>query len=86
MLGNRINEAMRARGLNKVELAELSGLSQPMVTLITTGKTKDPGISKVVAISKALQVPIDLIVSDTPPDNELKDYIETHYEFIRLDK
>lgn len=85
MLHERITAAMRARGLNKSELAELSGLSQPMITYITTGQTRDPGISKVVAITKALNVPIDVLIDESVvPDDELEEYVRTEYAVVEV--
>lgn len=85
MLANRIMAAMRARGMSKKELAAAAGISPQVITYITLGQTKDPGISKVVAITKALNVPIDVLIDESVvSDDELEEYVRTEYAYVEV--
>ena len=75
MLSERLKTVMALRGMNQVELAKKAGLSQQMVSLIVNGKTPDPGVSKVIKICQALDVPFDLIVLEDIAIEDIKNHI-----------
>lgn len=55
----RLNEVMKARGLNQVDLSEVAGLSSAQANHLVGGRTKDPKLSTAVKIAKALNVSLD---------------------------
>ncbi len=62
-LGDRVRRARRARGLTQEALAEALSLSVAYVSLIERGG-RNPPFTTVVAIARALQVPIAEICAD----------------------
>jgi transcriptional regulator with XRE-family HTH domain len=62
-LGDRIREQRRSRGLTQEALAESLDLSVAYVSLIERGG-RNPPYTTVVAISRALGVPMSRIVVD----------------------
>ncbi|WP_170565466.1 helix-turn-helix domain-containing protein [Ruegeria atlantica] len=53
ILGAAIRELRKEKGLNQTQLAELSGISLPTVSLVETGKT-NPTLDVIDAMAKAL--------------------------------
>jgi transcriptional regulator with XRE-family HTH domain len=62
-LGERVREQRRSRGLTQEALAEALDLSVAYVSLIERGG-RNPPYTTVVAIARALGVPIARIVTD----------------------
>lgn len=82
--GRRIREARAGQGLSLEQLARLTGISAPALSLIETGK-RDPRLTTLKRISAALRVPITALIADgvsapprssTPPSEgyDLGDY------------
>lgn len=61
-LASRINEAMEKRDMTQADLARKSGLTTANIAYIVNGKTKDPRISSVIAIAKALDVTLSYLL------------------------
>ncbi len=47
------------RNLSQQELSRLSGVSQATISLIETGKKRDPRIGTLLPLSRVLDVPVD---------------------------
>lgn len=63
--GKRIRETRAAAGLSLEQLARLTGISAPALSLIETGK-RDPRLTTLNRIAGALRVPIaSLIAANT---------------------
>ncbi len=62
-LGDRVRRTRRSRGLTQEALAEALSLSVAYVSLIERGG-RNPPFTTVVAIARALQVPIAEICAD----------------------
>jgi len=62
-LGERVREERRARGLTQESLAESLDLSVAYVSLIERGG-RNPPYTTVVAIARALGVPMSRLVAD----------------------
>ena len=54
----------RKRGLNQRELAERSGVPQPMISMIERGDTPNPGIITLHKLATALKCTVDDLVTD----------------------
>lgn len=63
-LAERINIAMNERGMTQADIARKTGLSTAIVAQIVTGRTADPGFTKVVKIAKALDVSLNFLAGD----------------------
>ena len=63
-LAERINAAMEERGMTQADVARRTGLSTAIVAQICTGRTADPGFTKVVKIAKALDVSLNYLAGD----------------------
>ena len=63
-LAERINAAMEERGMTQADVARKTGLSTAIVAQICTGRTTDPGFTKVVKIAKALDVSLNYLAGD----------------------
>ena len=61
--GRRIRETRTAQGLSLEQLARLTGISAPALSLIETGK-RDPRLTTLKRIAEALRVPITALIAD----------------------
>jgi len=64
-VGSRIRKAREERGLNLHELARLSGISAPALSLIETGK-RDLRVTSLCRIADALRIAAGDLVEDRP--------------------
>ena len=65
--GRRIREERTEQALSLEQLARLTGISAPALSLIETGK-RDPRLTTLVRIAAALRVPIAALVADKSTD------------------
>lgn len=80
-IGNRIRLLRSEQGRTLKELAERTGVSPSMLSLVERGKTS-PSIGTLVAISSALGVHMsDLLVDDEEPVQELVSRRKDQYSF-----
>lgn len=63
-LSGRLVKAMEKRDMTQADIARKSGLSTAVIAQIVTGRTADPGFTKVVKIAKALDVPLNYLAGD----------------------
>jgi transcriptional regulator with XRE-family HTH domain len=61
--GHRIRETRAAQGLSLEQLARLTGISGPALSLIETGK-RDPRLTTLKRIADALRVPLAALIAD----------------------
>ena len=61
-LGDRIRQARLRYGMSQAELARRIGISGTALNQIESGKTPDPGVSRVVAIAAVLRVSTDSLL------------------------
>ncbi|MCC5966802.1 MAG: helix-turn-helix transcriptional regulator [Natronohydrobacter sp.] len=61
--GHRIRETRAAQGLSLEQLARLTGISAPALSLIETGK-RDPRLTTLNRIADALRVPIAALTAN----------------------
>lgn len=61
-LATRIQKRMDELGMTQADLARKTGLTTANVAYIVNGKTKDPRLSSVVVIAKALGMSLDELV------------------------
>lgn len=61
--GRRIREARAGQGLSLEQLARLTGISAPALSLIETGK-RDPRLTTLNRIADALRVPLAALIAD----------------------
>lgn len=60
-----VEEYRRRRKLNQAQLSKISGVPQPMISMIETGSVPNPTISTVYRLASALKCTVDdLIVED----------------------
>lgn len=67
--GRRIRETRTAQGLSLEQLARLTGISAPALSLIETGK-RDPRLTTLKRIADALRAPLTTLIADegrSPP-------------------
>ena len=62
-VGHRIRATRTAKGLSLEQLARLTGISAPAVSLIETGK-RDPRLTMLKQIADALRAPLATIIAD----------------------
>lgn len=62
-VGHRIRETRAAQGLSLEQLARLTGISGPALSLIETGK-RDPRLTTMKRIADALRVPLAKLIAD----------------------
>ena len=61
-LGDRIRKARKRYGMSQAELARRIGVSKQALYQIESGKTPDPGVSRIIGIACILGVSIDDLV------------------------
>jgi transcriptional regulator with XRE-family HTH domain len=64
-LGSRIRQARERYGMSQVELARRIGVSATALNQIESGKTADPGVSRIVKIAEILGVSTDYLLQRT---------------------
>ena len=62
-VGHRVRETRAGQGLSLEQLARLSGISAPALSLIETGK-RDPRLTTLKQIADALRVPPATLMAD----------------------
>lgn len=67
-LGEVIGIAREVRGWTLRDLERVTGISNPLLSQIETGKVKNPGFGTVVKIARALNVSIDRLALTVPID------------------
>lgn len=70
-IGHRLRQARLARGLNLHQLARLTGISAPALSLIETGK-RDPRLTTLGKIAAALRLPLTDLLESPPGAARLK--------------
>ena len=60
-LAERIQFAMDLRGMSQADLARATGISTSNIAYIVNGTTKDPRMSNVIRIARALNVSLDYL-------------------------
>lgn len=60
-LASRIQKAMDARGMTQADLARATGMSTAQVSLIVSGKTKDPQFRSILLVADALDVSLNYL-------------------------
>ena len=65
-IGKRIRELREERGLSQREVARRAGLTPSGVGFIELGQTQQPSAKTVVAIARALNVPVEELLADAP--------------------
>jgi HTH-type transcriptional regulator, competence development regulator len=61
--GHRIRETRASQGLSLEQLARLTGISAPALSLIETGK-RDPRLTTLKRIADALRTPLAAFIAD----------------------
>lgn len=62
-VGHRIRQVRAAQGLSLEQLARLTGISAPALSLIETGK-RDPRLTTLKRVAEALRAPFATIIAD----------------------
>jgi transcriptional regulator with XRE-family HTH domain len=70
-VGRRIRAIRAERSLNLDQLARLTGISAPALSLIETGK-RDARLTTVAKIAVALRVALSSLLDDTSPSPDTK--------------
>lgn len=66
LFSERLSEVLKQRDLKQIDLCRLTGFSSAQVAHLVTGRTKDPKLSTVVIVAKALDVSIDYLAGLKP--------------------
>ena len=61
VFNQRLSKLLEDRGLNQINLCELTGLSSAQANHLVRGKTKDPKLSTACKIALALDVSLDYL-------------------------
>lgn len=69
-VGRRIRVVRTEQGLNLNELARLTGISAPALSLIETGK-RDPRLTTLARIATALRVPLSTLLEESASEVQL---------------
>ncbi|WP_050527250.1 helix-turn-helix domain-containing protein [Pseudorhodobacter aquimaris] len=70
-VGRRIRAIRAEQSLNLDQLARLTGISAPALSLIETGK-RDARLTTMAKIAAALRVSLSTLLDDTPPGPDAK--------------
>jgi len=69
-LGDRIRQARLRYGMSQAELARRIGVSSTALNQIESGKTPDPGVSRIVGIASVLGVSTDYLLLGRKGEDE----------------
>ena len=69
-LGTRIRQARLRYGMSQAELARRIGISGTALNQIESGKTPDPGVSRIVGIASVLGVSTDYLLLGRADEDE----------------
>jgi transcriptional regulator with XRE-family HTH domain len=69
-LGARIRQARLRYGMSQAELARRIGISSTALNQIESGKTPDPGVSRIVGIASVLGVSTDYLLLGPNDEDE----------------
>ena len=84
LLGKKIKDIRKKRGLAQGELAEMVGIASAHLSRLETGRYK-PGIEVLKKLGDSLQVSVDYLLSDSDEESgEVSIQDETFAERIRL--
>jgi transcriptional regulator with XRE-family HTH domain len=61
-LSTMVKELRTKRGLSQRELAKLAGITDPYITLLETGQRKNPSLTVLKKLAKALHVPVTTLL------------------------
>lgn len=70
--GLALKLARIARGLNQQQLAEISGVSQSLITKIENGRVRNPRPFIRISLAHALKLPPEIFVSEDDMESERK--------------
>ena len=70
-VGRRIRAIRAEQSLNLDQLARLTGISAPALSLIETGK-RDARLTTVAKIAAALRVPLSTLLDETSPGQDTR--------------
>ncbi len=63
VISNNLNALIKERGINARKLSLASGVSQPRISDILRGRTKNPQILTMARLAKSLDVTIDELIT-----------------------
>lgn len=70
-MGNKLMQMMKKRGItSQAELSRMSGVPQPMISMIITGDTKDPRLSTMSKLARALRCAVEDLQEDEETTTE----------------
>ncbi len=77
-----LNKIMKEKGVNQAQLCKLSGIATSAMSHYVRGET-EPSFSKVIAISRALGVSVDVLAGRSGGDNPSRNEAELVDSFRR---
>ena len=60
----RVEEYRKRRKLSQAQLSEISGVPQPMISMIETDRVPNPGIATVYQLARALRCLVDDLICE----------------------
>jgi predicted transcriptional regulator len=70
-MAEKLLQMMKKRGItSQTELSRISGVPQPMISMIITGDTKDPRLSTMVKLARALRCAVEDLDDDSYEETE----------------
>lgn len=72
MLGEKIKELLKLRGMRQSDLARITGISKTTINSIIMRNNKSVDFSAMEKISDALGVPIEYFKESTPEDTKIE--------------
>lgn len=81
-IGLNVARLMKQQALTQGQVAAKAGLSQPVISDLARGKTKDPPITTLLKVSGAFAVDVTVLLADITP----QDVAETESQFVALEE
>lgn len=73
----RIQRVLSRKNMTQADVCRLSGLDSGKVSQVVSGRTKDPRVSTIVPIAKALGVSLDYLVFGSLASSDYEDEIQS---------
>lgn len=78
-----LNRIMKEKGINQAQLCKLSGIATSAMSHYVRGET-EPSFTKVIAIARALDVPVDMLAGERHASNSCRDISPAERELIGI--
>lgn len=83
MIGKRVQELRKERGMSLTELAERAGVAKSYISSLERDIQKNPSIQFLEKIANVLKVPVDRLIEQDETDSNTQEFDQEWYEIVK---